>query len=339
MIFRMLAMAALAAPLLLSTPAEAGQTLDAIRARGLVKCGVGTGTPGFGFPDDKGVWQGLNAIVCRAFAVALFNDASKVEMVQLTAQQRFPALQLGEVDVIAGNTTATLLRDTQLGFNFGPVMFYDGQAIMVPKKLGVTKATDLNGATVCVQPGTTTELNLADFFRRHKMTFTPVVIENVAEVRNAFFNGRCDVYSTDASLLAGARAAIAKGDEYTILPERISKEPLAPVVRHGDDQWFDIVKWTVYALIEAEELGITSKNVDEMAAGSDPAVRRFLGVTPGLGQALGLDARFAYNVIKAIGNYGENFEHWVGPNSKLKLDRGQNELWSKGGLLYAFPFR
>ena len=329
-----------ATPLLFAAPkADAGQTLDAIRARGVFKCGVGTGTPGFGFPDDKGVWQGFNAVVCRAIAVALFGDASKVQMVQLTAQQRFPALQLGEVDAIAGNTTATLLRDTQLGFNFAPVVFYDGQALMVPKKLGVSKATELNGATVCVQPGTTTELNLTDFFRKNKMSFTPVVIENVAEVRAAFFNGRCDVYSTDASLLAGARAANPKADDFVILPERISKEPLAPLVRHGDDQWLDIVKWTVNAMIEAEELGIDSTNVDQMLSSADPNIRRFLGVEPGLGQALGLDQKFAYNIIKQVGNYGENYERWVGPKSVLKIDRGLNELWSKGGLLYSQPFR
>lgn len=320
-------------------PAEAGTALDAIRARGVFKCGVGTGTPGFGFPDDKGVWQGFNADICRAITTAILNDPAKVQFVQLTAQQRFTALQLGEVDALAGNSTFTLTRDSQLGFHFIPPFFYDGQALMVPKKLGVSKATDLNGATVCIQPGTTTELNLTDYFRKHNMKFTPVVIENVAEVRQAFFNGRCDVYSTDASLLAGARAARPQPDEFMILPERLSKEPLAGAVRHGDDQLYDIVKWTMYTLIEAEELGITKANVDEMSNSPDPNIRRFLGIEAGLGKALGIEQRFASNIIKAVGNYGEIYDRWIGLNTPLKIERGLNNLWSKGGLLYAVPFR
>lgn len=324
---------------LAAAPAGAGASLDAIRARGMFKCGVGTGTAGFGFPDDKGVWQGFNADVCRAVATMILNDPAKVQFVQVTAQQRFTALQLGEVDALAGNSTYTLTRDTQLGLNFVPPFFYDGQAMMVPRKLGVTRAADLNGATVCIQPGTTTELNLTDYFRKKNMKFTPVVIENVAEVRQAFFNGRCDVYSTDASLLAGARAATQKPDDYVILPERLSKEPLAGAVRQGDDQLYDIFKWTMYTLFEAEELGITKANLDEMSNSTDPGVRRFLGVEGELGKSLGVDRRFAYNVIKAVGNYGEIYEKWIGPKTPLKIERGLNNLWTNGGMLYAIPFR
>lgn len=335
----MIVAGALAALLTGATGASAGGVFDAVKARGSFKCGQGTGTPGFGFADSQGKWQGLNAQLCRAIAAAVFGDASKVEFVSLTAQQRFPALQTGEVDAIAGNTTATLTRDTKLGLSFAPPFFYDGQAMMVKKSLGVTSAKQLDGAAVCVQPGTTSELNLTDFFRANKMTFKPVVIENVHEVRAAFFAGRCDVYTTDGSLLAGARVASSHPDDYVILPERLSKEPLAAVVRHGDDQWLDVVRWTMYTLIQAEEDGITQANVDSFLASANPSIRRFLGVDPGLGEAIGLDRKFAYNIIKAVGNYGENYDKWVGKDSPLKLDRGLNNLWTNGGLLYAEPFR
>jgi general L-amino acid transport system substrate-binding protein len=260
--------------------------------------------------------------------------------VPLTAQQRFTALQSGEVDLLSRNTTWTLLRDSDLGLNFAAVVFYDGQGFMVPKKLGVKSAKELNGATVCVQPGTTTELNLADYFRANKMQFKPVVIEKLDEVENAFFSGRCDAYTTDRSGLAATRAARAPNpDDYVILPEVISKEPLAPAVRQGDDQWNDIVRWVIYALFEAEEKNITAKNVDDMAKSDDPTIKRLLGVTPGMGKALGVDEKWAYNAIKAVGNYGEIFERNVGEGSPLRLDRGPNNLWTHGGLIYAMPIR
>ncbi|HEY0833888.1 MAG TPA: amino acid ABC transporter substrate-binding protein [Azospirillum sp.] len=320
--------------------AQAGATLDAIKQRGFVQCGVNSGLAGFGSPDSAGNWTGLDVDYCRAVAVTLFGDPAKVKFTPLSAQQRFPAVQSGEVDLLSRNTTWTLTRDTSVGLNFAPVTFYDGQGFMVPKKLGVKSAKELNGATVCVQSGTTTELNLADYFRASGMSFNPVVIESIDEVNAAYFAGRCDVYTTDASGLAGTRASVAPNpQDHVILPELISKEPLAPAVRHGDDQWFDIVKWTVYATIQAEEKGITSKNVDEHLKSKDPDVLRLLGVTPGMGAALGVDEKWAYNVIKKIGNYGEIFERNVGMNTPLKLERGLNALWTQGGLQYAAPFR
>jgi general L-amino acid transport system substrate-binding protein len=320
--------------------ASAGPTLDAVKGRGVVTCAVNTGLAGFGMPDRQGNYQGLDADTCRAIAAAVFGDIRKVKFVPATAQQRFTLLQTGEVDVLARNTTWTLLRDTENGFNFAPVTYYDGQGFMVPKKLGVKSAKELDGATVCVQPGTTTELNLADYFRANRMTFKPLVIEKLDEVENAYFSGRCDAYTTDRSGLAGTRAAKAPNpDDHIILPEVISKEPLAPAVRHGDDEWFDIVKWTVYAMIAAEEKGITAKNVDEALKSDDPEVKRMLGVSPGMGKALHLDDKWAYNIIKQVGNYGEVFERNVGADSPLKLDRGVNALWTKGGLMYAMPMR
>ncbi|HXH03166.1 MAG TPA: amino acid ABC transporter substrate-binding protein [Candidatus Competibacteraceae bacterium] len=318
--------------------AYAGQTLDAIKQRGTIKCGVNDGLPGFSNPDSKGEWSGLDVDVCRAIAAVLFGDSKKVQFIPLNAQQRFTALQSGEIDVLSRNTTWTQTRDTTLGLNFAPVTFYDGQGFMVPKSLGVKSAKELSGATVCVQPGTTTELNLADYFRANKMEFKPVVIEKFDELNNAFFAGRCDVNTTDRSGLAAIRTQLAKNpDDYVILPEAISKEPLAPVVRHGDDEWFDIVKWTVYALIEAEEQGITSQNVDEKLKSTDPNVQRLLGVTPGMGKNLGLDEKWAYNMIKQVGNYGEIYERNVG--KPLGLARGLNALWKDGGLMYAMPIR
>jgi general L-amino acid transport system substrate-binding protein len=320
--------------------AQAGQTLDTVKKNGVVTCGVSTGVAGFSLADSQGKYAGLDVDYCRQVAAAVFADASKVKFVPLSAQQRFTALQSGEVDVLARNTTETLSRDTQLGLNFAPVNFYDGQGFMVFKKLGVKSAKELNGATVCVQPGTTTELNLSDYFRANKMTFKPVVIEKLDEVENAYFSGRCDVYTTDRSGLASTRVAKAPNPEdQVILPEVISKEPLAPAVRHGDDEWFDIVKWVQYASIEGEESGITSKNVDEKLKTDDPNIKRFLGVTPGMGKAIGLDEKWAYNVIKLVGNYGEVFDRNVGKDSALKLERGVNDLWTKGGLMYAMPVR
>jgi general L-amino acid transport system substrate-binding protein len=330
------ALAVLGAPAL----ALAGPTLDGVKSRGVVTCAVNTGLAGFGMPDQQGDYKGLDIDTCRAIAAAVLGDAKKVKFIPTTTQQRFTVLQSGEADVLTRNTTDTLLRDTEQGFNFAPVTYYDGQGFMVPKKLGVKSAKELNGATVCVQPGTTTELNLADYFRANKMTFKPLTIEKLAEVEDAFFSGRCDAYTTDRSGLAATRAGKASNpDDYVILPEVISKEPLAPAVRDGDEEWFDVVKWTVYAMIGAEEKGITSANVDEALKSDDPDVKRMLGVSPGLGKALHLDEKWAYRVIKQVGNYGEVFERNVGKQTPLKLDRGLNNLWTEGGLMYAMPFR
>jgi general L-amino acid transport system substrate-binding protein len=320
--------------------ARAGATLDRVRSRGVVACAVNPGLVGFAMPDRQGNYQGLDADTCRAIAAAVFGDASKVKFVPANAQQRFTLLQTGEADVLVRNTTWTLLRDTENGFNFAPVTYYDGQGFMVAKKLGVKSAKELDGATICLQPGTTTELNLTDYFRAHHMSFKPLVIEKLDEVENAFFSGRCDAYTTDRSGLASTRAAkAAHPDDYVILPDIISKEPLAPAVRQGDEEWYDIVIWTVYAMIGAEEKGITSANVDAMAKSDDPEVQRMLGTTPGLGKALHLDDKWAYHIIKEVGNYGEVFERNLGAKSPLKLPRGLNALWTEGGLMYAMPFR
>jgi general L-amino acid transport system substrate-binding protein len=324
----------------LTMAAEAGPTLDAVKNRGAVVCGVNTGLAGFALADREGNFKGLDADTCRAIAAAVLGDARKVKFVPTTAQQRFTALQTGEIDVLTRNTTWTLLRDTDNGFNFASPSYYDGQGFMVPKKLGVKTAKELDGATICVQPGTTTELNLADYFRTNKINFKPLVIEKLDEVENAYFAGRCDAYTTDRSGLAATRAQKASNpDDHIILPDVISKEPLAPAVRHGDDEWFDIVKWVMYGLIGAEEKGITGENVDQMLKSDDPEVKRMLGVSPGLGKALHLDEKWLYNIVKQVGNYGEIFERNVGKESPLKLERGVNALWTKGGLMYAMPFR
>lgn len=321
-------------------PARAGSTFDAVKARGFVQCGVNTGLAGFSMPDSAGHWTGLDVDMCRAVAAALFGDAEKVKYVPLSTQQRFTALQSGEVDLLSRNTTWTLLRDTTSGLSFGPVTFYDGQGFLVARKLGVKNAKDLDGATVCVQSGTTTELNLADYFRGHGLTFHPVVIEALSEATQAFFSGRCDVYTSETSQLASVRASgAANPDDYVILPELISKEPLAPAVRHGDDQWLEVVRWSVFATIDAEEKGISSKTVDAALNSPDPTVRRLLGVEPGMGQALGVADSWAYAVIKQVGNYGEIFERTVGKASPLRLERGLNALWTQGGLMYSPPIR
>ena len=333
------ALAAVIGVVALAYDATAG-TLDVVKQRGAVVCAVNTGLAGFAMPDRQGNYQGLDADTCRAIAAAVFGDPTKVKFVPATAQQRFTLLQTGEVDVLVRNTTWTLLREAENGFNFAPVTYYDGQGFMVPVKSGIKSAKELDGATICVQPGTTTELNLADYFRANHLSYKPLVIEKLDEVENAYFSGRCDAYTTDRSGLAATRAAKApKPEDHVILPEVISKEPLAPAVRHGDDQWFDIVKWTVFAMIGAEEKGISKTNVDDMLKSDDPEIKRMLGVTAGMGKALHLDDKFAYNIIKQIGNYGEVFERTVGKDSALKLDRGVNALWTKGGLLYAMPFR
>jgi len=314
-------------------------TLEDVKANGYLKAGVNGDLFGFGKPDEKGVWKGLDVDTARAIAAAVFGDADKVKYTALTAKTRFTALQSGEIDVLTRNCTQTLGRDTALGLDFCQVNYYDGQGFLVPKKLGVKSAKELDGAAVCVLPGTTTEMNVADYFRANGMKMKAVVIENTAELAKAFFAGRCDCLTSDASQLAGTRAVAPKPDDYIILPEIISKEPLAPAVRHGDNKWKDIVNYAVLALINAEELGITSKNVDEMLKSKNPKIQRFLGVTPGNGKALGLDEKFAYNIIKQVGNYGEIFERNVGVKTSLGIERGLNALWTDGGLLYSAPFK
>ena len=323
-----------------SVSALAGPALDAIKKRGQLVCGTNTGLGGFAIADSTGKWTGLDVDICKGIAAALLGDADKVKYVPLNTQQRFTALLSGEVDILSRNTTWTLSRDTDNGFNFTGVTYYDGQGFMVHKKHNVKSAKELNGATVCVQPGTTTELNLADYGRANNLQFKPVVIENMQEVNAAFFSGRCDAYTTDSSQLASIRrndAPRGTSDDYVILPELISKEPLGPAVRHGDDQWFDIVKWVVYALIEAEEYGVTQANVEQQAKTStNPNIKRMLGTTPGMGKALGLPEDWALKAIKAVGNYGEVWQRNIAP---LGIPRGLNNLWNKGGIMYAPPIR
>lgn len=319
--------------------ADAGARLDTLTKRGTLVCGVNTGLAGFALADSQGRWTGIDVDVCRALAAVLFNDQEKVRYVPLNTQQRFTALQTGEIDILSRNTTWTLSRDTQLGLNFTATLYYDGQGFMVPKNLGVKSAKELDGAAVCVQPGTTTELNLADYFRANNMKFKPVVIENLQEVNAAFFAGRCDVLTTDASGLAAilSRDAPNKGADHVILPELISKEPLGPAVAQGDEQWSDIVKWTIFALLEAEEYGITRANVEQLAKETNnPNIARILGKSPGMGKAIGLSEDWVVRAVKAVGNYGEMWDRHIKP---LGLPRGLNNLWNKGGIMYAPPIR
>lgn len=320
--------------------AQAGATFDAVKAKGFVQCGVNLGLAGFSAPDAQGNWTGLDVDMCRAVAAAMFGDASKVKFTPLSAQQRLTALQSGEIDILARNTTWTLSRDTANGLNFAAVNYYDGQGFMVAKKVGVKSAKELGGATVCVLTGTTSELNLADFFRANKLQYRPVTIEKNEEMTAAYLSGRCDAISSDASQLAAIRAnETPTPDDHVILPEIFSKEPLGPAVRHGDDQWFDLVKWSINAMIAAEEKGIASGNLDSFASSPDPDVKRLLGQTEGMGKALGVDEKWAYNIIKQVGNYGETFDRNVGAKSKLKIARGLNAQWNNGGIMYAPPIR
>jgi len=332
---------AMALGALASPAAHAGKTIDAIKQRGSVQCGVSSGVAGFSLPDSQGHWSGLDVDVCRAIAAALLGDANKVAFVPLNSQQRFSALQSGEVDLLARNTSWTLTRDASLGLSFTGVTYYDGQGFLVPKKLKVTSAKQLKNAEICVQSGTTNEKNLADYFRNLNIKVKPVVFEGFEASFKAFFAGRCQAYTTDISGLAGIRNKEApKPDDYVILPEVISKEPLSPAVRRGDDEWFAIVRWVPFALMEAEEYGITRANVDSLRASSkDPGIQRLLGTGEDSGKLLGLDRDWAYRAIKAGGNYGEIFSRNVGPDSVLKLPRGLNNLWNKGGILYAPPIR
>lgn len=337
----LLALAAAGLTLAAALPAHAGKTLDAVKARGQVVCGVNTGLAGFSAADSSGNWSGLDVDMCKAVAAAVLNDASKVKYVPLNAQQRFTALQSGEIDMLSRNTTFSLTRDASLGLHQTVVTYYDGQGFMVPVKSKIKSAKQLKGQTVCVQSGTTTEKNLTDFSRANKLNIKPVVFEKVEAATGAYFSGRCIAYTTDASGLASVRNKEAKVPaEHMILPELISKEPLGPMVRRGDDEWFAIVKWVIYGLLEAEEYGVTKANVDQLKTSTtDPVVQRILGTTEDTGKLLGLDKDWMARAIKATGNYGESFETHVGPKSALGLPRGVNNLWNKGGLMYAYPIR
>ena len=319
--------------------ASAADTLESVKSRGHVSCGVSTGLAGFSNPDDKGRWSGLDVDVCRAVAAAALGDAEKVKFVPLTAKERFTALQSGEIDVLSRNTTWTLTRDASLGLNFAGVSYYDGQGFMVKKGLGVKSAKELDGASVCIQSGTTTELNLADYFRANNMKYQPVVFDTSDGTAKGFDSGRCDVLTSDQSQLYALRLRMTKPNDAVVLPEVISKEPLGPVVRQGDDQWFNIVKWTLAAMINGEELGLDSANIESKKTSSDPNVRRLMGIDGPKGKGLELDDDWSYRVIKQVGNYGEVFERNVGLASPLKIDRGLNALWNQGGILYAPPFR
>lgn len=315
-------------------------TLDVVRQRGAVMCGTTTGFAGFSAPDAKGVWHGLDVDLCRAVAAAVFGDANKFKIVPLNSQQRFTALQSGEIDVLARNTSITQQRDTALGIIHAGINFYDGQGFMVPKSLGVKSAKELNGATVCMQTGTSNENTMADWARTHHVNYKPVVIETFNEVVNAFASGRCDVFSTDASGLASIRISkLQNPDDYIVLPEIISKEPLGPFVRQGDDPWLNIVKWSLFAMISAEEYGVNSDNVDVQLKSDNPSIKRLLGVIPGAGATMGVDEKWAYHILKQVGNYGESFERNVGQASPLKIPRGLNAQWTDGGLLYGLPIR
>jgi general L-amino acid transport system substrate-binding protein len=326
---------------LIGTAAARAQTkvLDTVKQRGTLSCGVHVGLAGFGQPDDKGNWTGLDVDYCRAIAAAVLGDDKRVKYVPTTAKERFTALQSGEIDVLVRSTTWTIARDSSLGLSFAGVNYYDGQGFMVKKSLGIKSARELNGATVCVLTGTTTELNLSDYFKSNNLTYKPVVFEKLDEAVQAYQSGRCDVYTTDQSALYSVRVQQAKPEEHVVLPEIISKEPLGPSVRQGDSQWFTVVRWVHFALLNAEELGITQANADQMLTSNNPEIKRLLGKEGDFGKGIGLDNDWAMKIIKAVGNYGEIFDRNVGVGSRLKIDRGQNNLWSKGGLHYGPPVR
>ena len=314
-------------------------TLDTVKERGKLMCGSNTGLAGFGNPNDAGVWEGIDVDVCRAVAAAVFGDSTAVEFVPTTSKVRFTVLQSGEIDMLSRNTTWTLSRDVDLGLEFVGVNYYDGQGFMVPASLGVSSATELDGASVCIQVGTTTEMNLADYFKANGMSYESVPVETNSEADAAYVAGRCDVYTTDASGLYASRAGYPDPSAHVVLPEIVSKEPLGPAVRHGDSEWADIVRWSLNAMIIGEELGITSANVDEMKSSKNPEVLRLLGVDAGYGAMLGLSDDWAYNILSQVGNYSESFEKHIGPNTPINIQRGLNALYKDGGILYAPPFR
>ncbi|WP_203141963.1 amino acid ABC transporter substrate-binding protein [Marinobacter mangrovi] len=324
---------------LMASNAMAATTLEAVKNKGHLQCGVTNGLPGFSQPDEKGHWTGIDVDTCRAIAAAIFGKGDAVQFTPLTAKERFTALQSGEIDVLSRNTTWTLTRDASLGLNFTGTNYYDGQGFLIKKDIGVTDAKELNGATVCIQAGTTTELNLADYFRANDMEFKPIVFDTSEQTVQGFAAGRCDVLTSDRSQLAALRSKLADPSSAVILPNTISKEPLGPVVRQGDDQWFNIVKWVLFAQINAEELGITSENVEDMKKSDNPNIQRLLGTDGDMGEKLGLPADFGYKVIKEVGNYGEMYNRNVGPGTPLDLDRGLNALWTEGGIMYAPPMR
>jgi general L-amino acid transport system substrate-binding protein len=321
-----------------AVPASAA-TLDDVKAKGFLECGVNHGLPGFSSSDEKGNWRGMDVDICRGLAAAIFADMNKVKFVPLTAKERFTALQSGEVDILSRNTTWTMTRDTALGLNFAGVTYYDGQGFMVRKKLGISSALELSGSTICTQSGTTTEMNADDYFNSRKMAFKLLTFAKTAETVQAYEAGECDAFTSDTSQLYAFRLKLADPDAHMVLPEIISKEPLGPVVRQGDDQWFNLVKWTVFALIDAEELGISSANVEEMRNSENPVTRRLLGLNGDLGRKLGLDNSWAVRLISSIGNYGEVFDRNVGKGSPLNIARGVNRLWNMGGIQYAPPVR
>ncbi len=335
---KIIGMAAGSVVALAVTAASAG-TLDTIKTKGFLQCGANTSLAGFGVPDAQGNWKGLDIDYCRAVAAAIFSDPTKVKFTPLAAKDRFTALQSGEVDTLIRNTTWTISRDSTNGALFAATNYYDGQGFIVRKALNVKSALELNGATICVQQGTTTELNLTDYFRANKITYKPVVFAGSDETVKAYDSGRCDAFTTDASALYAERLKMTKPEDNVVLPEIISKEPLASSVRQGDDQWYNVVKWTHFAMITAEELGVTKANVDEMLKSTNPDIKRLLGTEGKFGEGLGLKNDWAYQIIKAVGNYGESFERNVGMGSQLKIARGQNALWTKGGLQYAPPIR
>ena len=336
---RLVTVCALVSAVLTLTSAVSAATLDEVKGRGALVCGANGQLPGFGFPDSQGNWTGLDVDLCRAVAAAIFNDPTKVKFVALTAKDRFTALQSRDVDVLASNTTWTSSRDSQLGLNATAVNYYDGQGFIVRRDLKVNSALELNDATVCVQQGTTTELNLADYFRSNKMRLKSVTFATLDESVKAYDTGRCDAYTTDASQLYSVRLKLARPDDHVVLPEIISKEPLALFVRHGDDQWFDVVKWVQFAMLNAEELNVTKSNVDEQLKSDNPEIKRLLGTEGNYGEQLGLTKDWVVRIIKLVGNYGEVFERNLGASSPLKITRGQNALWTKGGLQYAPPVR
>ena len=327
------------AAILIATDASAQATLNSVKQKGFLTCGSSSGSIGFGMPDPQGNWTGFDVDFCRAMAAAIFDDPTKVRFIPLNAKDRFTALQAGEVDVLSRNSTHTMSRDTQLGLDFPAITYFDGQGFMVRKRLGVSSARELNGKSVCFQQGTTTELNFADYFRANSMKFQAVLFATADEAKKAYDAGRCDAFTTDVSGLYVARSWVSNPDEDLILPEIISKEPLGPAVRHGDNQWGDIVRWVHNAMLNAEELGVTKANVDQMKASDNPEIKRLLGTEGKFGEAVGLTNNWAVRIIKHVGNYGEIFEHNVGEGSKLKIKRGQNALWTKGGLQYGIPVR
>jgi general L-amino acid transport system substrate-binding protein len=323
----------------LAMQSASAQTLKTVKDRGMLSCGVSQGLPGFSAPDDKGNWAGFDVDVCRAIAAAIFNDPTKIKFVPLSAKDRFTALQSGEIDVLSRNTTWTLSRDTSLGVNFAGVTYYDGQGFLVRKSLKVNSALELNSASICVQTGTTTEQNVADYFKGNNMKYEIIAFGTADEAVKAYESGRCDVFTTDVSGLYAERLKLAVPADHGVLPEVISKEPLGPLVRHGDDQWLDVVKWTLFAMVNAEELGITQKNVDDMAKSDKPELKRVFGTDGNLGETLGLTKDWVARIVKATGNYGEVFDRNVGSGSRLGIARGLNQLWNKGGIQYAPPIR